>query len=87
MAGEVTSPDFLLDTSLINHVLFSGRDLFGSNEEYKKMNWLRYQMEHINNKLRLLSEPQLFDYYRASVLQHIQGEREALTAWLAKNQA
>jgi hypothetical protein len=85
--GTVSSPDFLLDTALINHVLFSGRDLFASNKEYEDLNWHRYQIEHINNKLRLLSEPSLFAYYRASILEHIPGERTALTAWLARNRS
>jgi len=40
--------NFPLDTGILTQLMFSGRGIIGTDEEYRKWNWCRYKMEHIN---------------------------------------
>ena len=55
-------PTFLLDTTILDMLFASGPDLFQSSYHTSKhaqdlfiqLNWCRYQMHHINNKLTMI---------------------------------
>lgn len=40
--------NFPLDTGILTQLMFSGRNIIGTDDEYRKWNWCRYKMEHIN---------------------------------------
>jgi hypothetical protein len=81
-------PDFTLDLTVLDFLLAHGSKSFsslpcgcGPEEPFRKYNWHRYQMHHINNKLRILFPIVHQPYgliYLKSTANHIRGEMHAI---------
>lgn len=85
-------PDYTLDVTVLDFLLAQGPKSFPqsncgctSAEQFRRFNWHRYQMHHLNNRLRILLEIYATDdgqRYIKSVISHLNGEVDAINRLL-----
>lgn len=86
--GKIQIPNYPFDTDALKHVIFDGRSFFRDQKSFDDINWIRYQLDHLNFKLAAINNASE-DLEKGRLLQgflpHLNRERksieELLGAW------
>lgn len=64
--------------------MFNGRNYFKDQGEFDEINWRRYQLDHLNNKLAIITNGGGSDQYIQGFLQSLSREKTAIEALLGE---
>ena len=82
IGGAIEIPNYPFDTDPIKHILFSGREIVGTQEEFDRWNWNRYQLDHLNMKIIPLgfskSEEEHTNHIFVSFLPHLLDSKKSI---------
>ena len=76
--GNIEIPNYLFDSDSIKALIFNGRDYFSNQEEFDSINWQRYQLDHLNNKLAIIGDGIGTAQYIPEFRSHLTRERKAI---------
>ena len=80
--GKIEIPNYLFDTDSIKALIFNGREYFSNQGEFDSINWQRYQLDHLNNKLAIIGDGIGTGQYIPEFRTHLSREKKAIEALL-----